>query len=76
MGKNIFEGDFIKCIGGLRLDFYPDCGIVLYNVTSFVMRAKTQNNLPWHFSINFTDGTKIQILGNIFDNPELIEVAN
>ena len=71
-GKRIFEGDYIKCHGGLRLEKYPDSGIIVYNVTSFAMRAKTEDGSPWHFSINFSDGTEIEVIGNIHDNPELL----
>ena len=72
-GKRIFEGDFIKCSGGLRLEFYPDSGVVVYNVDSFSMRAKTESGDPWHFSINFSDGTEIEILGHIHENSELLK---
>lgn len=72
-GNKIFEGDYIKLSGGLRLDFYPDNGVIVFNRTCFVMKAKTENGEPWHFSINFSDGTEIEIVGNIYDNPELLK---
>lgn len=72
-GVKIFEGDYIVCYGGLRLEKYPDRGVVVYNVTSFCMQAKTCNGDPWKFSINFSDGTEIEVIGNIHDNHELLK---
>lgn len=69
-GNEIFEGDIIKLTGGLRLEFYPDNGTVVYNTTSFCMKAKTESGDPWHFAINFSDGTEIEVIGNIHDVKE------
>jgi uncharacterized phage protein (TIGR01671 family) len=66
-GKKIFEGDKIILTGGLRLECYPSEGIITYNVSSFCMRAETEDGSPWHFCINFSDGTEIEVVGNKFE---------
>jgi len=75
-GVEIYEGDIIQLSGGLRLYFYPDNGIVVYNTTSFCMKSKTESGDPWHFAINFSDGTEIEVVGNIYQSPELVNEAN
>ena len=72
-GKEIYEGDYIKLHGGLRLEYYPDNGAVIYNISSFVMKAKNDSDVFQHFSLNYSDGTEIEVIGNIYENPELLK---
>ncbi len=70
-GKLIWENDIVK-----RLDIHdikePSIGIIEYDVenTSFLIRwtdiANYSPTFPWK--------NRIGVIGNVFDNPELLEV--
>ena len=70
-GKEIFEGDLIKLTGGLRLEFYPDNGQIIFNEHSgsFVMKALNEHGVYMNFSLGYSDGTEIEVVGNIYENP-------
>ena len=71
-GTKIFDGDIIKISGGLKLEEYPDTGVITYVISSFCMQAKTATGEPWNFSINFHDGTEIEVIDNIHDNENIL----
>lgn len=77
-GKEIFEGDYIKISGGLRLEFYPDNGQIIFNnhTASFVMKALNDCKVYMNFGLGYSDGTEIEVIGNIYENPELIDKIN
>lgn len=64
-GKRIFEGDIIinpnsKDVGVIR--WYPEyCAFMIY--------CKTKNSVYWLYDNNFS---RIVVIGNIYDNPELM----
>ena len=64
----IFEGDKIKISGGMILDIYPHEGVIVYNVSSFCMKTINEYDAVMHFSINYSNGTEIEVLGNIHDS--------
>ena len=73
-GDEIFEGDYIKCTGGLWVDDYPKEGQIIFNkhTASFVMRGKNSFGVFMNMSLGFSDGTEIEVIGNIYENPELL----
>ena len=74
-GVDIYEGDYIKTTGGLWLDDYPREGQIIFNkhTASFVMRGKNSCRVFMNMALGFSDGTEIEIIGDIYSNPELIE---
>ena len=72
-GKEIYEGDIIKMTEGLNVNDWPTEGEIVYNVSSFVMRTFLKEDMILHLSLNLHDGTKFEIIGNVFENPELLK---
>ena len=66
-GKKIFEGDIVDI-----LTENGEIGVIAYNDGGFLVEADT-------FCVTFQDninGTDVEIIGNIHDNPELLEESN
>ena len=68
----IFEGDIIEMSGGLNLEIYPTKGAITYSVNSFVMKGLNPNNTFMNMSLNMSDGTKIEVIGNIIYNLDVL----
>lgn len=60
-GKKIFEGDIVKVCG--HLDY------VIFENGCFSMARQAYN-----YEFTYQDSATIEIIGNIHDNPELLEV--
>ena len=71
-GKKIFEGDIVKDHGGV---IYP----VVFELTGFYLKYEPPHSYGFHFDLlplsNYwhADGAIIEVIGNIHDNPELLE---
>lgn len=63
-GKKIFEGDFIRSNSGRGyIEYYPnDCAFDVVDDHGFLWLISEMSN--------------IEVIGNIHDNPELLEVKN
>ncbi len=70
-GKRIFEGDIIKRTDLHILTEEPSIGFIEYDTdnTSFLIHWTDVVN----YSATFTWKDRIEVIGNTFDNPELIE---
>lgn len=73
--KEVYEGDIVK-YGLLYYDnsIQPCIGTVVFENCSFAIKnnAKNVNNCYLHQTIDY--GEKLEIIGNIHDNPELLNV--
>lgn len=70
-GKKIFEGDIVRCGTGriCKVVYFTSpshCGFDLYAVNGF----DAPSPIKWRL---FAD---IEVIGNVYDNPELLEVDN
>ena len=71
--KKIFEGDIVKDESGVA---YP----VVYGLTGFFLKYAPPHSHGFHYDLlplsNYwhAHGAIIEVIGNIHDNPELVEV--
>lgn len=71
--KKIFEGDIVKDESGVA---YP----VVYGLTGFFLKYASPHSHGFHYDLlplsNYwhAHGAIIEVIGNIHDNPELVEV--
>lgn len=84
-GKKIFEGDVIKFH---KFRYEPDwVGVVGYDYCSYIATGRMplayEKGIgeepiysPFEVALSSIDKTTIEIIGNIHDNPELLEVSN
>ena len=63
-GKKIFEGDIVK-------DFLGDVGVVVYSAKHSAFEVK-----GWENGYRFWHDIDIEVIGNIFDNKEILEANN
>jgi uncharacterized phage protein (TIGR01671 family) len=64
-GKEIYEGDIVKCDG-----YYEDIYVCKYGRASFVLGVQQGN---FGLSIVMQDSYQMEIIGNIYENPELLK---
>lgn len=69
-GNKIFEGDIVKitedgCMNGFM-------GIVEYNINAFEL--KNTNDYEVYEGLQFYEEEQLEVIGNIYDNPELLEI--
>ena len=70
-GKKIFEGDVVCCTGTWE---FPFLGVVQYSGAScaFYVETKEPLNAEWSTYLLGNQIT-VEVKGNIYDNPELME---
>lgn len=65
-GKKVFEADIVK------FDGYPEFySYVCFENFAFMCKSKVYKQYGYHISNE--SGHKLEVIGNIFDNPELLE---
>ena len=69
-GKEIYEGDIVKCfISGINKE---RVGVVKYWECTAAFAVTAMNGEAWH-TIEFGLSNTPEIIGNIYENPELLE---
>ena len=73
-GRKIFENDIVKINDNVKESFEISDGVVIYHTGSFIIDGSngngTLNSLFVIAGINYV--LRGEVIGNIFDNPELI----
>lgn len=75
-GKEIFENDIVKCYTVTEEGECEYVGVVCFKDFSFVIVDEKDTYDPlWNYKSGFVDiETEIEIIDNIYQNPELLEV--
>lgn len=74
-GRKIFEGDVAQYVGIFKKDFYE----ITFNNGSFCTRdiiCQEDYGTSFDDSEFGMDGDMLEVIGNIHDNPELLEVGD
>lgn len=83
-GKEIYEGDIVKILRKTILRYYGEIiGVIKYDKSSLdykiynciVITPKGERE-KWSFTYYFNISDEIEVIGNIYENPELLEEVN
>jgi uncharacterized phage protein (TIGR01671 family) len=70
-GKKIFEGDIVSCVAYIGMGYREKRGKVVYQAPEFLVDCKHHNVMI--FSQYAAENKDLEVIGNIHDNPELLE---
>ena len=77
-GNRIWENDFLTCrkyIGGNFVDEHIECGFIEMKHGAFGIHRKNPNAYYRPFK-DWLEDYEYEVIGNVFDNPELLEKRN
>ena len=72
-GQEIFEGDILRYLLPWRWVDTKRIGVVVFENYSFYVKNEYTTDLLFNIAVN-SDGAPFEVIGNIHDNPELLEV--
>lgn len=72
-GRKIFEGDIVKHFYDSKILSKVNVGIISWNESKCGFHRSSREDNCFY---KITDYCKYEVIGNIFDNPELLEVGN
>lgn len=72
-GQEIFEGDILRYLPPWRWVDTKRIGVVVFKDYSFYVKNEYTTDLLFNIAVN-SDGAPFEVIGNIHDNPELLEV--
>lgn len=70
-GKKIFEGDIVSRVSYVGTGYREEQGEVVYRAPEFLVDCKHHRVMI--FSQYAAENKDLEIIGNIYDNPELLE---
>lgn len=66
-GKKIFEGDILKGVWGTLIKVYFDESYLQFRAKEFTHRT-VENSIDY-----YGDNSRLEVVGNIYDTPELLK---
>ena len=72
-GQEIFEGDILRYLPPWRWVDTKRIGVVVFEDYSFYVKNEYTTDLLFNIAVN-SDGAPFEVIGNIYNNPELLEV--
>ena len=67
-GKEIYEGDIISVVGDKFVVLWVGCGFQFIDIWTNAKSIKSEEILEF-----YNKGVSIEVIGNIFENPNLLE---